>query len=110
MTTPAMSAADPMVSVHNGQAVAREALGELSLENFQRLLLEGVDEGQRVAALFGAPGDGADKLDVYMVLADDRQVPPREPKDGAIEADVLSACQLAMEPGSGAAVFFKNRI
>lgn len=64
---------DPLAMLPNGRAVARAAVPALSLENFQRLLLEGVDEGQRVAALFGAAGEGGQGLDVYMVLADDKE-------------------------------------
>ena len=61
-------------SVENGEAIPVEGVPRLSLEEFQAFVLDAVQGGMRVSALFGAAGgDGsAETPELYAVLADER--------------------------------------
>jgi Ni,Fe-hydrogenase III large subunit len=59
------------VTVSNGLAVPRPSIPEVTYSQFERVVLEGVAGGLRVAALFGAPAK--DAVSLYVVLADDLQ-------------------------------------
>ena len=54
----------------NGEAIPRDQLPQLSFLSFRRVILDAIDEGQRVAALFGDNPPGTDRVDLYAVLAD----------------------------------------
>jgi Ni,Fe-hydrogenase III large subunit len=62
-------------SFENGEAVARDSIAALSVDEFRRLVIDAVRGGMRVAALFGAQprdgGGGAGAVDLYVVLADE---------------------------------------
>jgi Ni,Fe-hydrogenase III large subunit len=66
---------EPLPVIRNGRAIDRDSIPLLSLDAFGDALLEAVELGHRVVAMFAseelAAGDG--KLAVYAVLADDRQ-------------------------------------
>jgi Ni,Fe-hydrogenase III large subunit len=58
--------------LHNGVAVAREAIPRLDVDAFRRGVIAAPTTGRRVAALFGAPtADGA--LELFSVVAVDDQ-------------------------------------
>ncbi|MCI0652625.1 MAG: hydrogenase [Planctomycetes bacterium] len=51
--------------------MARDAVPELPLAEFQQAILDGVERGLRVVALFGAAGAAPEAVPQYAVLADD---------------------------------------
>jgi hypothetical protein len=57
----------------NGRAIDRDAVPELSLDDFQQAILAAVQRGQRVVALFGTADPDPAAVQLYLVLADDRQ-------------------------------------
>jgi Ni,Fe-hydrogenase III large subunit len=57
-------------SLHNGQAIAREAVPQLALDDFRATIVNAAAGGQRVAALFGDVPATSDRVDLYAVLAD----------------------------------------
>jgi len=61
-------------SVENGEAIPVEGVPVLALEDFQACVLDAVQDGLRVSALFGAArSDGADGApELFAVLADER--------------------------------------
>jgi Ni,Fe-hydrogenase III large subunit len=67
-----MNTANQLAVIANGRSIDRSTIPELAVPEFQQAILDGVKQGQRVAALFGAaaPQDGAVRL--HVVLADDR--------------------------------------
>ncbi len=65
-----MSPTPSLLPVRNGAAVARSDLPRLSLEDLREALVSGVGRGARVAALFGAPGEGGG-AELTAVLAED---------------------------------------
>jgi Ni,Fe-hydrogenase III large subunit len=65
--TPAMRAPR---AIFNTQAVPRRDVPQLDPQEFRQALLDGVGDGQRVAALFADPGQGTDSLELWAVLAD----------------------------------------
>ncbi|HVT88675.1 MAG TPA: NADH-quinone oxidoreductase subunit C [Tepidisphaeraceae bacterium] len=67
------SPADRLVVLANGRAIKRNALPELSCEEFQQAILDGVDRDYRVAALFGTADADPSIVHVYVILADDQQ-------------------------------------
>jgi Ni,Fe-hydrogenase III large subunit len=67
-----MSEVNHLATLGNGRAVARAEIPDLALADFQRAIATSVGRGQRVAALFGLPGD-AESVVLYVVLADDEQ-------------------------------------
>lgn len=63
---------DCLLTVRNGQAVARSEVPTLPVEEFRRAVIETVSTGKTIAALFGdASSEGA--VDFYVVLADNRR-------------------------------------
>ena len=64
----------PFVEISNGQSLARSAIPDLPLPQFQSAILDAVQGRQRVAALFASPDNlDVSKLNLYVVLADDLQ-------------------------------------
>jgi Ni,Fe-hydrogenase III large subunit len=64
-----MNGKGPFVRLHNGSALPRRDVPELSLEALQRAVREAVRTGCRVSALFGDSPQGG-RVDLYAVLAD----------------------------------------
>jgi Ni,Fe-hydrogenase III large subunit len=64
-----VSAPSRLARLKAGAALPRAELPDLPWDDFAAELLDGVARGQRVAALFGAPEEGAVRL--HLVLADD---------------------------------------
>ncbi len=63
---------DPFLRLRNATAVPRQDVPDLGFGEFRRALLDGVERGYRVSALFGdslAP----DRVDLYAILAEDRR-------------------------------------
>lgn len=73
MTQTTPSSTMSFVEIINGQPLERSALPDLPLPQFQNTILDAVQDGHRVAALFGSPHQDPTKLNVYAVLADDRR-------------------------------------
>ncbi len=65
-----MNGVQGFAPLHNGQALARTAVPQLSLEDFRRAILSATNHGQRIAALFGE-ATAADSVDLHVVLADE---------------------------------------
>jgi Ni,Fe-hydrogenase III large subunit len=63
----------PLATLGNGRAVDRTAVPELPLDEFQQAILNGVERGQRVAALFGVSAPTSETVQLFLVLADDHQ-------------------------------------
>ncbi|MBN2512938.1 MAG: NADH-quinone oxidoreductase subunit C [Sedimentisphaerales bacterium] len=57
----------------NGRSVGANEIPTLSLESFQQGILKSVAAGHRVSALFGALDPQSGTVQLYVVLADDRQ-------------------------------------
>jgi Ni,Fe-hydrogenase III large subunit len=57
-------------SLWNGQAIARSAVPEVTFDYFRDTIVEAVDAGQRIAALFAHPVEDSGAVDFYAVLAD----------------------------------------
>lgn len=60
-----------MKEVINGRSVPLESIPEFSFEEFSKTIVKKTGEGKRVSALFGVPSDRADRVEVFVVLADD---------------------------------------
>jgi Ni,Fe-hydrogenase III large subunit len=56
--------------LHTGQAIPRGQIRPVSFEEFRRTVVDGVADGQRVAALFGDAPTSSDNVDLYAILAD----------------------------------------
>jgi Ni,Fe-hydrogenase III large subunit len=67
-----MNAITRLAVIGNGRAIDRAAIPELPMAEFQQAILDGVAEGQRVAALFGSGDDPSLPLRLHLVLADDQ--------------------------------------
>jgi Ni,Fe-hydrogenase III large subunit len=67
-----MSGAVQLATIANGRATRRSAVPELTFAQFQQVISDAVDDGERVAALFGMPEPGNEGVRLYAVLADDR--------------------------------------
>ena len=72
MTQTTPSSTMSFAEIINGQPLARSAIPDLPLPQLQNAILEAVQGGQRVTALFGSPHQDPAMLKVYAVLADDR--------------------------------------
>ena len=60
------------IRLRNGQSVPRRQIPRLPIAEFRQTILNGVADGMRVAALFGdAISDAAD-VDIYVLLADNK--------------------------------------
>ena len=66
-----MNGAKTYAAIVNGQAIDRGLIPELSLAEFQQAILDGVAQGCRVAALFGAAPAPDQAIKLHAVLADD---------------------------------------
>jgi Ni,Fe-hydrogenase III large subunit len=64
---------DRLPSLANGRAIERSSVPELSYDEFQQAILDGVDRDYRVAAFFGTAGSDSAGVIVHVVLADDQQ-------------------------------------
>ena len=62
--------ATKLLEVRTAQAVPRGRIPCLPFAEFRRSVVEGVEDGQRIAALFGDAPDPPGDVDVYAVLAD----------------------------------------
>jgi Ni,Fe-hydrogenase III large subunit len=56
--------------LRTGQPIARRQVPQRPFADFRRAVLDGVDAGHRVAALFGDAGESGGPVDLYAVLAD----------------------------------------
>jgi Ni,Fe-hydrogenase III large subunit len=65
-----MSDADRFAVLHNGEAIPRANVPDLSFTELRRATLDAVSRGQRIAALFGDASEPDRGVDVYVVLAD----------------------------------------
>jgi Ni,Fe-hydrogenase III large subunit len=65
-----MTSHEQMATMRNGDAIPRGQLPHLSFLDFRRAILDGVNAGQRIAALFGDNPTGTDRVDLYAILAD----------------------------------------
>jgi Ni,Fe-hydrogenase III large subunit len=65
-----MPATQAVRALFNTQAAPRREVPELDWPGFRHALLDGVADGQRVAALFGHAGEGGAGLELWAVLAD----------------------------------------
>ena len=68
-----MTRSNHLATVGNGRSINRSAIPELPLTDFQQAILDGVAAGQRVASLFGAADPSGEILQLYVVLADDKE-------------------------------------
>src|SRR5205809_2503391 len=65
-----MNSHEQFATLRTGETIPRGQLPHLSFLDFRRAILDGVDAGQRIAALFGDNPPGTDRVDLYAVLAD----------------------------------------
>ena len=65
-----MNNQEQLAPLHNGETIPRRQIPHLAYLDFRRAILDGVDAGQRIAALFGDNPAGTDRVDLYAVLAD----------------------------------------
>src|SRR4029079_139165 len=56
--------------LRTGQPIPQSEIPRLSLADFRRVVIDGVGERQRGAALFGHARKGPDPVEVYAILAD----------------------------------------
>jgi hypothetical protein len=70
-----MTADIPFARLRNGTAVPRRDVPDRPFDEFRRAILDGMDRGWRVSALFADAGAGepARGVDLYVVLADRRR-------------------------------------
>src|SRR5437868_2909090 len=59
-----------LLEVRTGQAVPRARIPRLPFTDLRRSVVDAVEAGQRIAALFGDVPDPSGEVDVYAVLAD----------------------------------------
>jgi Ni,Fe-hydrogenase III large subunit len=64
---------NPAATLTNGRSVKLDEIPTVSVGVFESVILNAVADGQRVAALFGAPSSVAGETTLYVVLADDRE-------------------------------------
>ncbi len=57
----------------NGRSIELDAIPTLTLEGFEDAVLDAVADGERVAAMFGAAGERAAEMLLYVVLASDHE-------------------------------------
>jgi Ni,Fe-hydrogenase III large subunit len=72
-TATAPTALPALAVLDNGRAIDRASVPELSLHEFQRAILAGVERDQRVVALFGMADTTGAAVRLFVVLADDQQ-------------------------------------
>jgi len=60
------SAGASVAELANGRSVDLDAIPRLAIDQFQRVIVNGVSGGQRVAALFGAVLGGRDAVDLHV--------------------------------------------
>jgi Ni,Fe-hydrogenase III large subunit len=65
-----MTAINSFVSIRTGQAVPREQVPKVPFDQFRRAIIDGVRNGQRVAAFFGDASSSSGGVDVLAVLSD----------------------------------------
>ncbi len=65
-----MNSHEQFATLRNGETIPRGQIPQLAYLAFRRVILDGVDAGQRIAALFGDNPAGTDRVDLYAVLAD----------------------------------------
>ena len=65
-----MSAIPRFAIVRTGHALPRAEVPTLPFEDLRRVVVEAVERGQRIVALFGNAGDSIAGVEVYAVLAD----------------------------------------
>jgi Ni,Fe-hydrogenase III large subunit/Ni,Fe-hydrogenase III component G len=61
---------EQFATLRNGETIARSQIPRRSFLDFRREILDSVDAGRRIAALFGDNPPGTDRVDLYVVLAD----------------------------------------
>jgi Ni,Fe-hydrogenase III large subunit len=62
---------DGFAALRAGQAIPRGRIGQLSFADFRSTIVNAVDHGQQVSALFGdSPSSSPGSVDLYAVLAD----------------------------------------
>jgi len=66
-----VTGANHLVAIGNGRAIERASIPELAIRELQETILDGVEQGRRVVALFGAATEDADAVHLYLALADD---------------------------------------
>jgi Ni,Fe-hydrogenase III large subunit len=59
--------------LHEEEPISRGRIPQMSFAEFRRTIVDAVDDGQRVAALFGDSPPSGDKVDLYAILADSAQ-------------------------------------
>ena len=62
-----------LATMTNGRAIQRDAIPTLRLEDFQRVILDSLTAGKRVATLFGSVERNPDVTTLHVVLADDQE-------------------------------------
>jgi Ni,Fe-hydrogenase III large subunit/Ni,Fe-hydrogenase III component G len=62
-----------LANLGNGRAVDRTSVPELSLEDFQQAIVDGVERDHRVAALFASLDSDPNVVNLYLVLANDQE-------------------------------------
>jgi Ni,Fe-hydrogenase III large subunit len=67
-----MITVNALATIGNGRAIDRGSIPELSLSDFREVILQGVEQGQRVSALFASTADRDKTVRLHLVLADDR--------------------------------------
>src|SRR3989304_1019119 len=67
-----MTSAD-LAAASNGQCLELDAIPQLAIDAFQRVIISGVSENQRVAAFFAAASEQPDSVGLFVVLADDAE-------------------------------------
>lgn len=65
-----MNGYESFVPIRLGRAIDRDSLKDASIDDFREAIVDSVEAGYRVAALFAAPSAGATGVDLYAVLAD----------------------------------------
>jgi Ni,Fe-hydrogenase III large subunit len=68
-----MTGLNQLAIIGNGRAINRSDIPELTTEEFQQAILDGVEVGQRVASLFGVASAEDQAVRLYVVLADDQE-------------------------------------
>lgn len=65
-----MNGYENFVPMRLGRAIDRDSLKDASIDDFREAIVDSVEAGYRVAALFAAPAAGEAGVDLYAVLAD----------------------------------------
>lgn len=95
----------PTAITDNGGTLALDAIPLLPLVDLHNVILDAVAAGQRVSALFGVPAADANAVDLYAVLANDR-----ENRLGVVRATVRGNAYLALTPRCPQAHLFEREI